>query len=300
MISIIIPVYNGGPVIGKCLDSVLASARNMDCEILVIDDGSTDNSMEVVSRYIRDNVNLLRNCKNMGFARTVNKGIDKAKGEIVVFLNMDTVVEPGWLEEIVKPFNSDTAVGITGSKMFYMDNGLIQHAGGSLDKISLSYHIGNKELDDGRHNKSMDVKYVCGASMACRKDMLKKLGGLDPGYSPLYYEEIDLAYRFRKAGYKIIYAPCSRLSHYEGYSVKKNGLDVFYFASRSRLRYVFKAYSIKDIIFGFISDEIKYFITLKNKDKKTILKSYIYNIIMLPEILFSRLRDRVLILKAAR
>jgi GT2 family glycosyltransferase len=295
MISIIIPVYNGETVIEKCLDSVLGSAGHINYEILIIDDGSTDKSAEIIKRYLKDNVSLLTNSRNVGFSRAVNRGINSAKGEIAVFLNMDTIVEHGWLKELIKPFKDHPCVGITGSKIFYMDNGLVQHAGGYLDKAGLSGHIGDKKPDNGEYERQMSMDYVCGASMACRMDVLKKLGRFDPGYSPMYYEEIDLADRFRRAGYSVMYIPCSRLSHYQGYSVKKNGFDIFYFSSRGRIRYVLKTYSLKKILFGFIIDEIRYFLKLDKKNKKTILKSYIYNIIILPEILFTRLKDSILI-----
>ena len=295
MISIIIPLYNGENVIDKCLNSVLLSSKHLDCEVLIVDDGSCDESIDRVKKYLCDNVILFGNRKNLGFARTVMKGIEEARGEFVVFLNMDTIVENGWLKELIKPLKEYKTVGITGSKMFYIDNNNLQHAGGFLTKNALSYHIGEGERDLGQYDKEREVEYVCGASLACKKDILKKLGGLDFGFSPLYYEEIDIAYRFRKAGYTIMYIPSSNLKHYGEYTLQNNSREIFYFASRNRIRYILKTYSIRRFLFEFICHEVRYFIKINNRNKLYLLKAYVYNVIKFPEILFSRFKDRILI-----
>ncbi len=293
MISIIIPVYNGEDVIEECLKSVLVSSDNCNYEIIVVDDKSVDRSVDIVKRYLCHNVKLLENNQSAGFVKTIMRGVNNSKGDIIVSLNMDTVVESGWLEGLIRPLKIDDKVGVVGSKILYMNDNIIQHAGGFLNENALSYHVGKGDLDIGQHDSEEEVDYVCGASLACRKELLKKLGWLDTGYSPLYYEEVDMAHRFHRAGYKIIYAPSSRLRHYEGYSIRDSRKKIFYFTSRNRLRYIFKSYSARRIMFRFLFHEIKYFINIKNRDKIYLFMAYVYTICRLPEILFARMKDRI-------
>ncbi|MBU1006741.1 MAG: glycosyltransferase, partial [Candidatus Omnitrophica bacterium] len=120
MVSVIIPAYNGEKIIGKCLDSVLMSSVADGYEVIVIDDGSSDGTEETLEGYKSKGVVLLKNAKNLGFAKTVKRGVLASKGDVVVFLNMDTVVEPGWLNGLVEPLFKDGMVGITGSKILSM------------------------------------------------------------------------------------------------------------------------------------------------------------------------------------
>jgi len=294
MVSIIIPVYNGEDVIEGCLRSVLASSDNYNYEVVVVDDNSSDRSVDIVKRYLSRNVKLLENSQRSGFVKTMMKGISCSRGDIIVSLNMDTVVDRGWLRGLITPLKINNKVGLVGSKILYMKDNIIQHAGGFLNENALSYHVGKGDMDPGQHDSEKEVEYVCGASLACRKDLLKKIGSLDAGYHPMYYEEIDIAHRFRRAGYKILYAPSSRLRHHEGYALVNSRKKVFYFTSRNRLRYVLKSYSAGRIALGFLFYEIKYFINVKNRDKIYLFMAYVYTMCRLPEILFTRMKDRVM------
>ena len=148
----------------------------------------------------------------------------------------------------------------------------------------------------GQYNDEREVGYVCGASLACRKELFKKIGGLDSGYSPLYYEEIDIAHRFRMAGYKIMYVPSSRLRHHEGYASRHaKRIRAFYYVTRNRLRYVFKNYPLIKITHNFIRYEIKYFFRSSPKKKVFLLMVYLYNLFRLPEIFLVRSREKRLI-----
>lgn len=291
MVSILIPVYNGENVITACLDSVLSSDFR-DYEIIILDDNSTDSSVDRAKKYLTGNVSLLKNDRNLGFVRNVNRGLREAKGDIVVLLNMDTVVESKWLGELVKPFYNGENVGIAGSKIYYIGGATIQHAGAFLDEIARSYHIGRGEVDNGQYDYRKEVEYVCGASIAFRKDALAKIGGFDTGYSPAYYEEIDFAFRLRKRGYKVIYIPESRLEHHECYSINFNNKPFFYYISKNRLRFVLKYFSPKKFISDFIPREIAFFLGNGRKDRMILLKAYFYTLYRMPEIIFTRLKER--------
>jgi len=287
-VSILIPLYNGEQVIGPCLDSVLASGFK-DYEILVLDDCSGDKSVSEAEKYLPRGITLVSNDKNAGFVKNIHRGIKKAKGKIIVLLNMDTIVEKDWLEELIKPFDVLQGIGAVGSKIYYMGDAVLQHAGAYLDDIARSYHTGRGELDNGQYNTCREVEYVCGASLAFQKDAIESVGGFDTGYSPAYYEEADMAFRLRKAGYKIIYAPASRLRHHECYATKG---AFFYYISKNRLRFVFKHFSLRRLLFDFIPKERRFFVTNNNANRKDLLKAYLFTLFGLFEISFRRLKEK--------
>jgi len=284
--SVIIPLYNGEKVIEACLDSVLASDYRR-FEVLVIDDASKDASVDKVRPYIRAGISLFRNRKNLGFGRTVNTGWQKAKGSILVLLNMDTVIEKDFLPELVKALMSGTDIGIAGSKIFYMDGRTIQHAGGVLDNIARSYHIGRGEDDKGQYDFPKEAEYVCGAAVGIKREVMEKTGGFDEGFRPLYYEEIDLMKRARKAGYRVLYAPGCRSRHSENYSAGQKG-RVFYYASRNRIRFVLKNFTVRRILGEFLFDELRFFLSLEKDKKAQLFSAYVYNMARLAGIIVSR------------
>jgi len=291
MVSVLIPLYNGEKVIECCLDSVLSS-NFKDYEVLILDDCSDDKSVDRVQRYISENILLLKSNKNIGFVRNICRGIERAGGDIIVLLNMDTVVDVDWLAELIKPFSVEQDIGITGSKIYYMDGVTIQHAGAFLDEIGRSYHIGRGEIDKGQYDDSREVEYVCGASLAFQKKALDAVKGFDQRYSPAYYEEVDFGYRLRRAGYKIIYVPTSKLRHHECYSTASNNSSFFYYISKNRLRFVFKHFTIKKLMFDFMPKEKNFFINNNKNNRQDLLKAYFFTLLKLPEIFFLRLKER--------
>lgn len=285
-VSIIIPLYNGEKVIGDCMDAVLESTYK-NFEVLVIDDGSSDSSAQKVSLYINDRIALFRNRRNGGFGKAVNIGMGKAKGEILVLLNMDTIVGAAWLSELIEAIMSEEDIGIAGSKILYMDGHVIQHAGGTVDDIGRSYHIGRGEFDNGQYDKPKDVEYVCGAAIGIKREALQRVGNFDEKFLPLYYEEIDFMIRAKKAGYRTIYAPSAKLRHHECYVINRDK-KAFYYISRNRIRLVLKHFSVRRIFQEFIFNEARFFLGLERYKQLELIFAYMYNIINLPGILFSR------------
>lgn len=201
-VSIIIPNYNGGELLKKNLPKVLAFAGN--AEIIVVDDSSLDNSIEILKEFP---VRVIRNEKNLGFALTVNKGVREASGEIVILLNTDVAPEKDFLKPLVVHFNDPEifAVGcmdksIEGSKTVLRGRGL-----GKWERGFLVHRRG--EVD------KTNTLWVNGGSGSFRKTIWEKLGGFNELYSPFYWEDIDLSYRALKSGYKILFEPKSIVTH---------------------------------------------------------------------------------------
>lgn len=219
-VSIIIPVYNQFNYTFKCLKSIQQHTKDVAYEIILADDCSNDRTKEI-EKYV-EGIKVLHNRTNLRFLRNCNNAIGSVAGKYVLFLNNDTQVQPNWLYPLVELMERDKTVGMTGSKLVYPD-GSLQEAGGIVWKDGSAWNYGrNDDPLDAKYDYLREVDYISGASIMIRKDLLLKLDGFDDEFAPAYYEDTDLAFRVREAGYKVMYQPLSVVVHFEG---KSNGTD---------------------------------------------------------------------------
>ncbi|WP_425480641.1 glycosyltransferase family 2 protein [Arenimonas daejeonensis] len=145
------------------------------------------------------------------------------KRRLLVFLNNDTTVQPGWLDALLATFETHPDTGLAGSKLVYPD-GRLQEAGGIVFTDGTCWNYGRfEDPDHPRYNFVREVDYCSGAAIALRRDLFLRLGGFDSHYAPAYYEDTDLAMRIREQGLKVRYQPASVVIHHEGIS---SGTDV--------------------------------------------------------------------------
>jgi GT2 family glycosyltransferase/glycosyltransferase involved in cell wall biosynthesis len=216
-VSIVIPVFNQLRFTLGCLYSILASRSKHTYELLVADDCSTDATADVFSRDL-PSIRYIRTEKNLGFLRNCNYAAAQAKGKVLVLLNNDTFVLPGWLDELIDTFALDPNIGLVGSMLVFAD-GRLQEAGGLVFADGSGWNYGR--FDDPRHPRYSylrDTDYVSGASIAVRAETWRALGGFDERYEMAYYEDTDLAFRMREAGKRVVVQPLSQLIHFEGVS----------------------------------------------------------------------------------
>jgi GT2 family glycosyltransferase len=239
--SVIIPVWNGAPGLSACLDALLAQTglnEGGGFEVIVVDNASGDGSADLVARRYPQ-VRLLRQPTNLGFGGGCNAGLAQAQGEVLVLLNQDTEVRPGWLAALMDALRADPAIGIAGSKALYSD-GTIQHAGGRVDAQGNGSHLGYRQPDQGQFDQPAEVDYVTGASLALCRDLYKAIGGFDAGFGLAYCEDVDLCLRARAVGRRVVYVPRSMLVHKEESRAAAPGHAAVLRYQRNRLRVVAK------------------------------------------------------------
>ncbi len=216
-ISIIIPVYNQIRFTLACIHSILINAGRTDFEIIIADDVSTDETPVAFDGNMR-RVRYRRNKNNLGFLNNCNAAAERAQGRFLVFLNNDTIVLPGWLDELIKPLEQNASVGLVGSKLIYPD-GRLQEAGGIIFNDASGWNYGRFDHPGkSKYNFLRDADYCSGASIAISSDLWRRIGGFDTSFSPAYYEDTDLAFQVRVAGKRVVYQPLSEVVHYEGVS----------------------------------------------------------------------------------
>ena len=213
-VSVIIPVYNQLDFTLGCLQSIVEHKSTCSFEIIVADDCSTDDTGDVIPPI--SGIRYIRNPENLGFIRSCNHASEHARGEFVFFLNNDTQVTAGWLDSLVAVFDQHRDAGIVGSRLLFPD-GKLQEAGGIVWDDASGWNFGR--LDDPEKpefNYLKEVDYVSGAALMIRRSLLTTLGRFDERFVPAYYEDTDLAFAVRDAGYKVFMQPRSNIVHFEG------------------------------------------------------------------------------------
>lgn len=216
-VSVIVVNYNGVEHLDECFSSLLKLDYPKDLiEYILVDNGSTDQSV----RYVEKNfphVQILRNKKNKGFAGGNNQAAKIAKGEILAFLNNDMKAHPLWLRSLVNKFitSKDDLVCVS-SKILNYDGNKIDFIGGGFTPFGISFQsdFGKsiKEVESEKQDVEKELLFGCAGAMAIKKDIFLKSGGFDEDYFA-YLEDVDLGWRLRIMGYRIIYVPQSVAFH---------------------------------------------------------------------------------------
>ncbi len=214
-VSMVIPVFNKVEYTRQCLEALAAHTPGDLFELIMVDNASTDQTPALL-QALEGDVKIIRNQQNQGFVLACNQGAAVASGEYVLFLNNDTIPQPGWLEAMVAMADQDSSIGAVGAKLIY-PNGKLQEAGGLIFKDGSGWNFGR--LDDPakpQYNEACQVDYCSGAALMVRNELFNELGGFDQRYAPAYYEDTDLCFNVRALGYVVMYCPQAEVVHCEG------------------------------------------------------------------------------------
>ena len=216
-VSVIIPVHNKFATTYHCLDSIAKALPERSFEIIIVDDCSDDETL-LAALVFAGGVRIARNTANLGFVGTCNAGARLARGKYLLFLNNDTLVRPGWLDELVETFEQVPNVGIAGAKLLFAD-GKLQEAGGIIWRLGDGWNWGRgRDPNEPMFSFLRDADWVSGAALMIERALFEELNGFDEYYAPAYYEDTDLAFRVRALGKRVVVQPASEIVHLEGVS----------------------------------------------------------------------------------
>jgi GT2 family glycosyltransferase len=225
--TVVVVTWNGAAMLSRCLDSVLGEGA----AILVVDNASTDGTADLLaSRY--PSVGVVQSASNTGFAGGVFQALQRVRTPVTVLLNNDAQAQRGWLAALLRPL-ADPGVAAASGKLLLPD-GRVNSAGGIVTTSGYGHDRGFGEPDDGRFDEPADVMYGCGAALALKTDAVREVGGVDPRFF-LYYEDVDLSWRLRLAGYRIVYVPDAVVAHEHSASAGAGSLLHTYYTERNRL-----------------------------------------------------------------
>jgi GT2 family glycosyltransferase len=221
-VSVVVPVHGKYRFTRRCLAALAFAPNRLRFEVIVVDDGSPDHTAESLAREV-PGIKVVRHDYPRGFNQACHSGVNASRAPLVVLLNNDTEPCARWLDELQAVFDLWPDTGIAGSQLIYPD-GSLQEAGGIVWGNGEPWNYGKGcNPREPRFSYTRLADYVSGASLAITRQVWDRVGGFSPEFSPAYYEDTDLCFKVRAAGYGVRYAPLSRVVHYEGIS---NGTDV--------------------------------------------------------------------------
>lgn len=287
LVSIITINYKQADITNEMINSLLYTTYT-NLEVIVVDNDSGDDVNKINTNHSA--VTLVKSNKNLGFAGGNNLGVLYAKGKYVFFLNNDTEVTAGCIQELVNLLESDNSIGMVSPKILFYhskDQKTIQYAGTN----SMNYFTGRttnksyKSEDKGQYDHIRETTHPHGAAMMVPMATIHKVG-LMPDIYFLYYEELDWAERIKRAGYKIYYCGKAKIFHKESMSVGKTNPLKVYYLNRNRLLFLrrnsdsFKSF-ISFLFFTFISLPKNFFRLIVNNNRKfayRLVSAYLWNL----------------------
>ncbi|NQU53102.1 MAG: glycosyltransferase family 2 protein [Bacteroidetes bacterium] len=244
--AIVILNWNGEKLFSKFLPSVIENSQRENIEIIVADNGSTDQSIS----FLKENfpsIKIIDLKENYGFAEGYNQALKQVEADYFVLLNSDVKVSKNWITPCIEQFEADEQIAAIQPKILSFNQPdsfeYAGAAGGFIDKFGYPFCRGRilnqVEKDNKQYNQSTQLFWATGASMFVRAKAFKKLGGLDGDFWA-HMEEIDLCWRFKNSGFKIIYEPKSVVFHLGGGTLSYDSPQKVYLNFRNNLYMLFK------------------------------------------------------------
>ncbi len=245
-VAIVILNWNGAKLLQKFLPSVIEHSRGFSAEIVVADNGSTDDSLEML-RSDFPAIKILDLKQNYGFARGYNEAIKQIDADYFVILNSDVEVTSGWLESPIRLMEAESKIAAVQPKILsYREKTHFEYAGaagGFIDRFGYPFCRGRifneVEADTGQYDNSIDIFWATGACMFVRASLFHQVGGFDADFWA-HMEEIDLCWRLKNQGYRIIFTPESKVYHLGGGTLSYDNPTKLFLNFRNNLWLLYK------------------------------------------------------------
>ena len=286
-VSVIVLNHNGDQIIGKCLDHLVAQIFD-DFEIVVVDNNSVDGSLPIIERYLASGrLSIVRSKRNLGVAGGRNLGVMYARGRIVAFIDNDGYAHPRWLAEVVKAIDTDPAIGVVASTVFFADRKIVLNGAGGT--VNYQGYGGDFCFNDPYEFAQLPrrVLYAMGCGMVVRKEVLERIGPLDEKLFN-YYDDAELGIRAWKSGFQVVVAPEAWVDHGYSYSDKILNNKMF-LCERNRIRTVLKYFPLRAMP-SWLAHEIAFSGKFDHEHLMIILKAWAWNFVHLPSMLALRIR----------
>ena len=244
--SVVILNWNGAKLLKQFLPTVLMHTQTEDCEVVVADNSSTDNSIEVLRQQF-PNVKLILLDKNYGFAEGYNRALQQVDSKYVVLLNSDVETSPNWLNPLIEHLEQNRDVAAVQPKILsYANKAMFEYAGaagGFIDRYGYPFCRGRilhkLEEDRGQYDKPIDIFWATGACLCMRRADYMETGGLDGDFFA-HMEEIDLCWRLLARGKKVVCLPQSKVYHVGGASLNSESPRKVHLNFRNNLLMIYK------------------------------------------------------------
>lgn len=251
LVSIIMANWNGGVIYENCLQS-LSWINYPNWELIVIDNGSSDGttSLSLDHRFDIKKTHLIKNKINVGFAPANNQGVEIAKGNYLLLLNNDTLVNPDFLNVMVDKMEREKDLGVMQPKIRMMDTpGYLDNAGSFFTRIGFLHHWGFGKRDSREFDREREVFATKGACMLIKRSVLNATEGLFDDDFVSYFEETDFCWRVWLSGFRVLYYPRTEIRHKVGFTIKRldvGNLNYHYY--KNRICSLIKNLSLRNLV----------------------------------------------------
>jgi len=264
----------------------LAQTNYPNYEIYFIDNGSIDGSCEYVTKNF-PGVKTIRYSDNLGFAEAYSRAIETVDADHILLLNNDTeILNSNWLGSLLKTMSEPDVAAVTCKMVSMIDHSILDSVGGMGIPFWRGFvDIGKCEVDNRQHDLGGPSPFsFCGGAALISKSALRIVGDFDRKLF-MYFEDVDLSWRFRLRGYKIGYSPEAKVAHFRGGSAERNTFDGFYFCHRNLLRTIVKNCGgtlkwalLNYLLYSLIMISLGSFITSRRSIPGKVLLGAIWNL----------------------
>ena len=285
--SVVILNWNGAALLKKFLPTVLMHTQTENCEVVVADNNSTDNSVALLKEQF-PSVKLILLDKNYGFAEGYNRALQQVRSTYVVLLNSDIETSPGWISSLIEHLERHPQTAAVQPKILsYTDKNMFEYAGaagGYIDRYAYPFCRGRildvVEEDKGQYNSVEQIFWATGACLCMRRADYMDAGGLDSGFFA-HMEEIDLCWRLQSRGKKIVCVPQSHVYHVGGASLHHESPRKTHLNFRNNLLMIYKNATllrlIETLTVRFVLDmaaAIHFLVQKKTAHAQSVLNAY--------------------------